>query len=77
MTKRWLSILKHICNIHEWEMEDGLMCKCEHSRLTNEQIECTNWIERDLSAFKALHSIVTNKLLLRDMKKMTLFKHTG
>ena len=72
-----MSLLNHICNIHEWKNEDGSVSRCEHPPLSEQQILFTNWLDKDSPAFKTLHAIVTNKMLLKDLKHMTQFKHTG
>jgi len=69
-------VLHHICGVHRWE-EDGVHYTCCHLPLTDKQQERKKWTEPGSPAFKALKDIVTDKNLLRDMKQMSLFKHTG
>ena len=72
----WLSILKHITNCHNWT-GSVLFNKCAHERLTADQKKKKKWLKQNSVAYAALHDIVTNKLLLRDMEKITKFCHTG
>lgn len=76
LKRRWTSILHHICGIHRWE-EDGQERTCYHQDLTEEQQRRKKWLQKDSAAFKTLSDHVLNKNLLKDLKHMTLFKHTG
>ena len=53
--------------------EDGSTARCLHEPLSQDQIDATEWMQEDSNAFRALRSMVTNHLLLRDMKQMTMF----
>lgn len=76
LKSRWTSILHHICNIHQWE-EDGQERTCFHKELTADQQRRKRWLQKDSPAFKALSDLVLDKYLTKDLKQMTLFKHTG
>ncbi|XP_078029026.1 uncharacterized protein LOC144465065 [Epinephelus lanceolatus] len=73
--QRWRSLLHHICGVHRWE-EDGVEHVCHHPAMTEEQ-QRKNWLQVESSAFKALNSVVMDNNLLRDLKQMAHFKHTG
>lgn len=76
LKRRWTSILHHICGIHRWE-EDGQERTCFHKDLTADQQRRKKWLPKDSDAFKTLSDLVLDKNLLKDLKQMTLFKHTG
>ncbi len=48
-----------------------------HADLTSEQQRRKRWIRKDSPAFKALTSIALDKGLMKDLRQMVLFKHTG
>ncbi|XP_076128018.1 uncharacterized protein LOC143109247 [Alosa pseudoharengus] len=74
--RRWKSVLHHIRGIHRWE-DNGREYKCAHPPLTEEDQEKKRWLEHDSAAFRALKELVLEKTLLRDLRQMALFKHTG
>lgn len=50
---------------------------CHHPAMTEEQQRRKKWLQAESSAFKALTSVVMDNNLLRDLKQMARFKHTG
>ncbi|KAL2076360.1 hypothetical protein ACEWY4_028061 [Coilia grayii] len=74
--RRWKSLLHHICGIHRWE-ENGQEYTCFHPPLTEEMQKKKRWLQQDSSAFRALKDLVLDQTLLRDLRQMALFKHTG
>ncbi|XP_049897486.1 uncharacterized protein LOC126388445 [Epinephelus moara] len=74
--QRWRSLLHHICGVHRWQ-EDGVEHVCHHPAMTEEQQRRKKWLQVESSAFKALKSVVMDNNLLRDLKQMARFKHTG
>ncbi|XP_077065543.1 uncharacterized protein LOC143718343 [Siphateles boraxobius] len=74
--RRWKSLLHHICGIHRWE-EDGAQYTCNHTTLTEDEQRRKKWLRPDSSAFVALKGVMLDKNLLRDLRQMSLFKHTG
>lgn len=36
LVDKFISILNHVANIHEWTDENGTTKQCEHEKLTNE-----------------------------------------
>lgn len=67
---KWLSILRHITNIH---VDHGLLFpRCKHGPL-----EPRNWIQPGSKAHKQLTLIVSNKLLCRDIKKLSPAEQTS
>ena len=65
-----------MCGVHRWE-EGGQEYKCYHDDLSADQQRRKKWLQKDSAPYNALKAIVLDKLLLRDMAHMTLFKHTG
>ncbi|XP_051522031.1 uncharacterized protein LOC127422499 isoform X4 [Myxocyprinus asiaticus] len=76
LTKKWKSLLHHICGVHHW-MEDGRQHRCHHDDLLPEQQRRRRWLRKESPAFQSLSSLVLNKGLLNDLRQMALFKHTG
>lgn len=65
-----------MCGVHRWE-EDGQEYKCYHEDLNEDQQRRKKWLEKGSAAWNALKAVVLDKNLLRDLRQMTLFKHTG
>ncbi|XP_038126779.1 uncharacterized protein LOC119773727 [Cyprinodon tularosa] len=76
LIRKWKALLHHICGVHRWE-EDGQEIKCVHADLTSEEQRRKRWLRRDSYAFKALTAIALDKGLMKDLRQMALFKHTG
>ncbi|XP_049918879.1 uncharacterized protein LOC126401561 [Epinephelus moara] len=76
LIKKWQSLLYHICGVHRWE-EDGEEKTCQHADLSPEQQRRKRWIKKDSPAFKILSSIALDKGIIKDLRHMALFKHTG
>ncbi|XP_071954979.1 uncharacterized protein [Antedon mediterranea] len=72
---KWLSLLQHVCNLHEWASADKFH-KCSHDPLLEDMHEI-EWLTPGSDAHDALRGVVMNTKLLKDMHKMALFKHTG
>ena len=51
--------------------------KSEHRRLTKKEIKSKDWHSAASEEFKALQKIVTDKKILKDLKYLTKFPHTG
>ncbi|XP_046839926.1 uncharacterized protein LOC124434094 [Xenia sp. Carnegie-2017] len=67
---KWLSLLNHICNIHDGHSE--LFPKCEHGTL-----EPRLWIKKGSRAFTELASIVESRYLMKDIGKLSHEKQTS
>lgn len=76
MIENWKSILFHITGVHSWT-EEGKPRKCGHNDLSPEQQRRKKWLGKDTCAFHTLQSLVLDKGLLKDLRQMALFKHTG
>ena len=74
---KWVSIVHHISNVHQWGDGDGLFDKCAHGTLSCEEIRAKLWLEPSSPSHTELCNIVLKNILLRDIKKLSWFQHTG
>lgn len=74
--RRWTSLVHHICGVHRWE-ESGVEYTCFHAPLTEDEQQKKKLMKADSPAYVALKSVVLDNKLLRDLRQMALFKHTG
>ena len=63
-------------NKHKWS-SCKKSHKCTHPRITNKAARNKKWLKPDSDAFKALQSIALDKNILKDLKHLTKFSHTG
>ena len=78
LTEKWTSILYHICNVHEWDNgKDSVFNKCVHPTLPIEEQRSKKWLRSGSLLHTTLKNKVCNKTLLRDIKMLTGFHHTG
>jgi len=71
MREKWLSILCHVSNIHDFPKNKHFK-KCLHSDIVDR-----NWLIPGSPTHNKLSAIIKNKRLLNDMIYFTKFKHTG
>ena len=76
LKEKWLSIIFHVQNKHEWTGFERVHC-CAHSPLTKDAEQRKLWLSPDTEPFKVLQSIVFKKTTLTDLKQLTCFSHTG
>lgn len=62
--------------MHRWE-KGRQEKKCVHDDLSAEQQRRKRWILKDSPAFRTLTSTALDKGLMKDLRQMALFKHTG
>ena len=74
---KWVSVVHHISNVHQWGDGDGLFDKCAHGTLSCEEIRAKLWLEPSSPSHTELCNIVLKNTLLRDIKKLSWFQHTG
>ena len=68
----------HISNVHEWNSDPkALFPKCVHETLSSEEERSKKWLRSGSVAHNALRKVALQDTLLRDMKKLTGFHHTG
>ena len=78
LTEKWTSIVYHIGNVHEWDGGKGsVFNKCVHLPLPVEEQRSKKWLRSGSLVHRTLRNIVHDKNLLRDIKKLTGFHHTG
>ena len=76
LSEKWISILYHIKNVHEWE-DYSLFKECAHREYTLQVMKSRAWLKGSSFAYAALKKTVLNKRLINDLKYMTDFNHTG
>ena len=76
LREKWQSVIFHVQNIHTFP-ENSKFKKCDHAPISKEAERHKKWLNPTSDAFIALQSIVFNKNLLKDMKHLTRFSHTG
>lgn len=76
LIEKWTSIVHHIGNKHSWR-KSKLFKKCVHHKLTRREVKAICWLKPGTAAHVALEEIVFNSRLLKDMKLVTEFHHTG
>ena len=78
LVEKWKSIVHHISNVHEWDNDsEALFPKCVHPTLFSEEERSKKWLRSGGTAHNALCKVVLQNTLLRDMKKLTGYHHTG
>ena len=78
LTEKWTSIVYHISNVHEWNGgKDSKFNKCVHLTLPIEEQRSKKWLRSGSLVHTTLKNVVCNKNLLRDIKILTGFQHTG
>ena len=78
LTDKWVSIVHHISNVHEWVGNEGSQfTKCVHPTLTTEEQRSKKWMRPGSVVHRTLTNVVKDKTLLKDIKKLTGFHHTG
>jgi hypothetical protein len=71
----WSSIVHHTVNHHEFP--GNTYTKCAHAPLTDDEQRRKKWLVPDSAAHNALKSVVLNKTLLKDIRQLNEFCHTG
>ncbi|XP_052767015.1 uncharacterized protein LOC128207876 [Mya arenaria] len=75
LVEKWLSIVHHVCNRHVFPGHH--VTECCHGRLEPTVERKTKWLKMQSPEHQALTNVVTNKLLVKDIRQLTLFCHTG
>ncbi|XP_028406803.1 uncharacterized protein LOC114529245 [Dendronephthya gigantea] len=70
MKDKWIGLLHHICNEHEW-----LEGQCDHE--DDEHDEHLAWFDPRDKDYQELQKIILNPELLASFKFYTRFRHTG
>ncbi|XP_071992171.1 uncharacterized protein [Engystomops pustulosus] len=72
LVAQWQSAKYHVVNVHEWP-NNALYPKCHHDQLP----EDTKWLKINSLPHERLKSVIDNPTLLRDIRHLTFFCHTG
>ena len=76
LIEKWTSIVNHVSNKHSWRGAKHFK-KCVHHKLSRREIKEKVWLKTGTAAHVALEEVVYNKKLLKDLKLVTEFHHTG
>lgn len=75
LVEMWRSLEHHICNVHEFPGNN--YTKCGHPQLSTEETRKKKWLQKGSKAHKALLTVIFHKRLLKDIRQLNLFCHTG
>lgn len=76
LLEKWNSLVYHVINVHQWP--NALYYeKCSHPRLPEDKEQMKNWLRGETLPHNRLKDIVQNPRLLRDLKHLSRFSHTG
>lgn len=75
LVESWSAIIHHTVNRHEFP--GVCYTKCAHPQLTDDQQRRKKWLIPDSAAHNALKEVVLNKALLKDIRHLNEFCHTG
>ena len=76
LLEKWTSIVNHVANKHSWRSAKHFK-KCAHRELSRRERKEKVWLKFGTAAHVALEEVVFNKKLLKDLKFVTEFHHTG
>ena len=76
LIEKWTSIVNHVANKHSWRGAKHFK-KCAHHKLSRREMKEKIWLKLGTAAHVALEEVVYNKKLLKDLKLVTEFHHTG
>lgn len=71
----WKSVVHHISNIHEFDGDH--LTRCPHEPLDPEVARKKRWLKIGSKAHNALKEVVLDKRLLKDIRQLSEFCHTG
>ncbi|XP_044132576.1 uncharacterized protein LOC122925115 [Bufo gargarizans] len=75
LKEKWLSVLHHIADEHEW---DGrLYSACMHSPIEEQNNEEIFWLSKEKPSYKNIMKIVSNDVLIKDLQHLVHNCHTG
>lgn len=77
LVRRFVSLLHHIADEHEWEDGDGEVRRCLHGELDALRHSNTLWIKKDTPGYEKLQRVVEDKLFLRDIRQCKNYCHTS
>ena len=78
LVEKWKSIVHDVSNVHEWDSDPkALFPKCVCQTLSPEEQHSKKWLKSGSVAHNALKKVALQDTLLRDIKKLNGFHHTG
>ena len=76
LVEKWTSVVYHVTNRHEFP-EHQLYTECPHGQLEETEERRTRWLAVGSKEAEALQALVMDKRLLRDIRLLSNFCHTG
>lgn len=76
LQEKWTSIIHHTANIHNWTGNNKFH-QCSHPALSATERQTKQWLKVGSKAHDTLKDVVLDKKLLKDIRQLTLFCHTG
>ncbi|XP_070550648.1 uncharacterized protein [Ptychodera flava] len=77
LVEMWSSIGYHVANKHKFPRRFSKVKACVHGPISREAERKKKWMKMGSAPHKALMSIVTDKRILKDIKHLSEFCHTG
>ena len=76
LLEKWISVLHHVTNHHIFPGQ--FVQECGHGEIVAQPgKKKKKWIKPDSPAYHALKDIITNNILIKDIKQLNKFFHTG
>ncbi|XP_066429207.1 uncharacterized protein [Eleutherodactylus coqui] len=72
LVQKWNSLLHHVVNTHSWESEKGYE-QCQHDPIPDTVGQRRKWLSKGGKAHKSLKTIVLNRKLQRDLRRVSNF----
>ncbi|OCT57444.1 hypothetical protein XELAEV_18003518mg [Xenopus laevis] len=76
LKEKWCSLLYHVVDIHKWN-SGKMYHQCEHLDLDEDAQKQRLWLKKGSSAHTKLCEIVENQTILKDLRHVSQFCHTG
>ena len=76
LKEKWTSVLFHVRNVHRWHNYE-LFKMCEHGPLSKSDSKDINWLQEGTPSFHAVEQVVLDKTLIKDLRHLTEYHHTG
>ena len=76
LKEKWESIVNHVANVHQWRKGKHFR-KCAHHKLSEREQKSIKFLKPGSPAHVALEEVVLNENLIKDLRMVTEFHHTG
>ncbi|CAH1274886.1 Hypp9332 [Branchiostoma lanceolatum] len=76
LQEKWMSVTEHVGNNHRFR-NNQMFKRCAHDPISGRDQTDIKWLKLGTTPHRALHEVVHEKSLLKDMSHLTGFKHTG